>query len=95
MENIKILAVCGFGIGSSLILKMNIGKVLEEDGIQAEVSNTDILTAPSEKCSFIVTSEGYKRELEGKVSVPVIVVDRFFDKNEIREKINLGIEKIK
>ena len=30
----KVLAVCGLGIGSSIILKINVGKVLDELGVK-------------------------------------------------------------
>ncbi|EPD6333780.1 hypothetical protein ACS5NX_000867 [Klebsiella oxytoca] len=33
----KILTVCGLGMGSSLILKMNVEAVLKQHGIQASV----------------------------------------------------------
>lgn len=41
----KILAVCGFGVGSSMVLKMTLDKVAKDLGIQATVENTDLSTA--------------------------------------------------
>lgn len=41
----KILAVCGFGVGSSMVLKFTIEKALAELGIEAEVENTDLTSA--------------------------------------------------
>lgn len=87
MKKIKILAVCGFGIGSSLILKMNIEKMLKENNIEAEVTNTDIVTAETISCDLIATSEGFKRELEGKVKAPLVSIDKFFSKEELNEKL--------
>jgi ascorbate PTS system EIIB component len=37
-KKVKVLAVCGFGVGTSLILKMNIADVLKKNDIAAEVS---------------------------------------------------------
>ncbi|HAQ0763352.1 TPA: PTS ascorbate transporter subunit IIB, partial [Enterococcus faecium] len=31
----KILAVCGFGVGSSMVLKMSLDKVIKELGLKA------------------------------------------------------------
>jgi len=41
----KILAVCGFGVGSSMVLKMTIDKVIKELGLKATAENTDLSTA--------------------------------------------------
>ena len=41
----KILAVCGFGVGSSMVLKMTIDKVIKELGLTATAENTDLSTA--------------------------------------------------
>ena len=37
MGMIKIQAVCGFGCGSSLFLKMKIQEVLKENDLEAEI----------------------------------------------------------
>jgi len=41
----RFLAVCGFGVGSSMILKMTIENVCREKGLDCEVENTDISSA--------------------------------------------------
>ncbi|HBG8623418.1 TPA: PTS sugar transporter subunit IIB, partial [Clostridioides difficile] len=46
----KILAVCGFGVGSSMVLKMTIQKALKQLGIECEVENTDINSARGADC---------------------------------------------
>jgi len=35
MKKLKVLAVCGFGVGSSMLLKMNVDDVLQAQGIKA------------------------------------------------------------
>ncbi|MDE2409435.1 MAG: PTS ascorbate transporter subunit IIB, partial [Actinomycetales bacterium] len=41
----KIVAVCGAGIGTSVLLKMNAEKVLRTLGLEATVEAADIETA--------------------------------------------------
>ena len=41
----KIVAVCGMGIGTSVLLKMNAEKVLAQLGIEATVTAADMSTA--------------------------------------------------
>ena len=47
MKKLKILAVCGFGVGSSMILKMKVEEVLKENQVNADVFTTDVGSATS------------------------------------------------
>ncbi|GMQ63634.1 PTS sugar transporter subunit IIB [Vallitalea maricola] len=86
MAKIKVLAVCGFGVGTSLILKMNIEKVLKQNGIDAEVTNADITTATGINADVIFTSKELYSQLQGKSKVPLIQIDNFMNNKEIEEK---------
>lgn len=83
----KILAVCGFGVGSSMVLKMTIEKVLKKLNVDAEVENTDISSAQGMKCDGIFTSYEFLENLEGKVSVPVYPIKRYMDISEVKDSI--------
>jgi ascorbate PTS system EIIB component len=48
----KILVVCGNGLGSSFIVEMNVKKILDELGIEADVSHTDLTTSKTEKADL-------------------------------------------
>ncbi|MFD3157865.1 PTS sugar transporter subunit IIB [Haloimpatiens sp. FM7330] len=86
MKDLKIMAVCGFGVGSSMLLKMKIDEVLKANGMKAEVFTADVATAASTECDLIFTSKEMHEQLEGEVSVPVIQIDNFMNKKEIEEK---------
>jgi PTS system ascorbate-specific IIB component len=83
----KILAVCGFGVGSSLILKMTIIKCLKELGLEAEVQNTDITDAKSYKADAIFTSPAFVGDLESVIKTPLYPVSKYSDKAEISEQL--------
>lgn len=87
----KILAVCGFGVGSSMVLKMTIEKVLRGLGIDAEVENTDISTAQGTKCDFILTSNELAENLRTVVSVPVYPIKKYMDVVEVKSAIETFI----
>lgn len=91
-KRLNVLAVCGFGVGTSLFLRMNIEEVLNKNGIDAEVTNADIATAASVPADIIFTSEELKSQIESKVKVPIIIINNFMNKSEIEEK---GIPAIK
>lgn len=87
MNNLNIVTVCGFGIGSSLILKMTVDTVLEQEGIQAEAQPHDVTSCTGVKADFMLTSHELYEQIVDKVTCPVIVIDNFIDEDEVREKI--------
>ena len=80
----KILAVCGFGVGSSMVLKMTIEKVLKMEGVEAEVENTDISTAQGMTCDVIFTSFELAENLKTNISIPVMPIKRYMDVEEVK-----------
>ncbi len=93
-KRLKLLTVCGFGVGTSLILKMTIDKVLKNNGIDAEVINGDITTAAGEGADVIFTSNELYSQLKGNVNVPIIQIDNFMSGDEITEKALPVINKL-
>lgn len=83
----KILAVCGFGVGSSMVLKFTIEKALAELGIEAEVENTDLTSAQSMAADAIFTSYQLVEELKAAVRVPVFAVRNYMDKGEVEAQL--------
>ena len=89
----KIIAVCGMGIGTSVLLKMNAEKVLRTLGIDADVEAADIGVARgmARDAEIVLTSEELAEEI-GDVEAQVIVIDNFFDLDEITEKLTSALE---
>ncbi len=88
----KILAVCGFGVGSSMILRMSIEKVLKELDIKADVENQDVNSARGIPCDAIFTSIEIGREIAGTVSAKVYTVKKYMDLVEVRVAVNKMLE---
>lgn len=83
----KIVAVCGQGLGSSLIIEMNIKDVVEELGIDAEVTHTNLnsFNASEETDSVVVCGADLADSIEFDKK---IVLDNLFDKEQLKEKIS-------
>lgn len=88
----KILAVCGFGVGSSMVLKMTIEKVVKELGIKATVENTDLSSAKATNADVYFTSHELLGELEKSVKNPVYPVKKYMDTNEVKYQLEKYIE---
>lgn len=83
----KIQTVCGFGCGSSLLLRMKIQDVLKENGLEAEVFCGDVGTAAATPCDVIFTSGELADRLNERAGAPVIVINSFVNKKEITDKV--------
>jgi PTS system ascorbate-specific IIB component len=84
----KIVAVCGMGIGTSVLLKMNAEKALRAMGVDADVEAADIGTArgAARTADVVLTSDELAPEI-GQVPAQVIVINNFMDVKEITEKL--------
>ncbi len=86
MDIKKIQAVCGFGCGSSLFLRMKIQDILKEHNLEAEVFCGDIGTCTTVPCDAIFTSVELAEQIVTRTSIPVISISNFMDKKEVQEK---------
>ncbi len=89
----KILAVCGMGLGSGLLLRMQAEKALKEIGVQADLEVADIGTARAvaSTADLIVTSEELAQQL-GEVKPKVVTISNFIDLREMVTKLRAAIE---
>lgn len=82
---VEVLAVCGVGFGTSLLLRMAIEDILTEEKLEAKVAAWDSGTAKGQNADMIVCSQDLVSHLEGFKGKIVPVID-ITNKGEIREK---------
>ncbi|AAT88457.1 PTS ascorbate transporter subunit IIB [Leifsonia xyli subsp. xyli] len=85
----KIVAICGAGVGTSGILKVNAERVLERLGIDADVAASDasnVATAASD-AQIVLTSPELADRI-GPTNADVIVVQNYFDLGELERKLS-------
>lgn len=88
----KIVTICGAGIGSSAILKVNAERVLARLGIEADVVAADIATVATvaADAQVILTSPEFVEAI-GKTFADVVVVQNYFDTAELTEKLQRSL----
>jgi len=59
----KILVVCGNGLGSSFIMELNVKKALTELGKVAEVTHTDLASAKAEEADIYIGADDIVNQL--------------------------------
>ena len=84
----KIIAICGAGIGSSAILKVNAERVLSRLGIEADVMAADIASVQTAAADaqVILTSAEFVEAI-GKTFADVVVINNYFDASELMIKL--------
>ena len=90
----KIMAICGSGLGSSFMVEMNIKKVLKKMGVEADVEHSDLSSAiPSEADLFVMA-----KDIAASASIPdnqLIVITNIIDINELEKKLRAYFNKKK
>ncbi len=95
MGEIKIQAVCGFGCGSSLFLRIKIDNVLNAHGLKARTFCGDVGTACSADCDVIFISAELGERIKDRAKVPVVIINNFMDDKEVTEKVLAYFETLK
>lgn len=80
----NIMTVCGMGMGSSLILKMNVDDILKKNGIKADVEACDLGSVNGKAADLVITTYELKSQIEDK-GFNVVYVHNVVDKKSIEE----------
>lgn len=87
---LKVLAACGNGMGSSMVIKMKIEKALKELDIQDfKVDYCSVGEAKSQASGYdvVVASQHLINELTGRTQGALLGLDNLMDDKEIKEKL--------
>lgn len=82
----RVVAVCGMGFGTSLMLLMEVQAIAKKHGFQIDGEATDLGSAKGKPCDFMVASMEIASELSGE-PVEVIGINNLLNKNEIEAKV--------
>lgn len=88
----KILAVCGSGLGSSFMLEMNVQQILGELGVSGiEVEHSDLSSATPDQADLFIAAKDIAEGM-GHLG-EVIIIDSIIDMDGIRNKLKETLEK--
>lgn len=83
----KIMAVCGAGLGSSFMMEMNIKKVLKTLNVTAEVDHSDLGSVTQDAADVFVMG----KDIAYSANLPehkVIIINNIIDLKEVEAKIS-------
>lgn len=90
---LRILTVCGAGVGSSMMLKVFTQQILSKENIEAVVNATDIGSINPQDADIIITTTDFSnlfRNTTGKV----LQIDNLTDKENLRSQLLACISEI-
>ncbi len=92
----RIVAVCGAGVGTSAILKVNAERALDRLGLSADVSASDLagISDAAADAQVIITSTELAsavRQAIGRSFAEVVEVVNYFDVEEIGAKLEASL----
>lgn len=88
----KIVTICGAGVGTSGILKVNAERVLARLGLAATVVATDLarVGVEADDAQVILTSPEFVEAI-GPTYADVIVIENYFDTQELSAKLEAAL----
>ena len=84
--SIKIQTVCGFGCGSSLMLRMSVEEIIKSNQLDASVFCGDVGTCCANDCDVIFISKELAERIKNRTNVPIVIISNFMNKAEVKEK---------
>ncbi|MDF7652107.1 MULTISPECIES: PTS sugar transporter subunit IIB [Pantoea] len=88
----KIMAVCGSGLGSSFMMEMNIKKVLKLIDVTADVEHSDLGSVTPDVADVFVMA----KDIAYSANLPedkVIIINNIIDLKEIEQKVRAYFNK--
>lgn len=88
----KMMAVCGSGLGSSFMMEMNIKKVLKTLNVVADVEHSDLGSVTPDVADVFVMA----KDIAYSANLPedkIIIINNIIDLKEIEQKIREYFEK--
>lgn len=86
----KILVVCGNGLGSSFMMSLNVQKAMKELNIEGSCSHTDLASSKSENADYYIGSPEIMDQLnDGKRKVISLI--NMFSLDEIKKALTIHV----
>lgn len=83
----KIAALCGFGMGSSMLVKMNMDDLFKELGLKAEIFPWDLGSYKGAPPVDLIVATAEMKPHLADAKCPVILLNNIVNKTELREKL--------
>jgi ascorbate PTS system EIIB component len=87
---IRVLAVCGMGLGTSVILKSRLKEALDREGVDYTLEVTDAGSVRGQAADVIFTSDELADRVRNR-DAKVVIIKNFTSREEVGEKVRAAV----
>ncbi|UUD36567.1 PTS sugar transporter subunit IIB [Mycoplasmopsis citelli] len=95
MENkqLKIVAACGNGMGTSMLIKLSVQNIMKELGVDAQVDALSMgqSVGLTNSVDIIISSKHLSDQFDHNQRAKIVGVTNLMDKNEIKEALKKAL----
>lgn len=90
---LKIICVCGMGLGSSVIAKMNVEEILSKMGVDALIDTCDLGSVTSVQADYYITTKELADNIPESLQNQTIILTNFVNQEEIKKTLKENLER--
>ncbi|TOL36916.1 PTS sugar transporter subunit IIB [Vibrio parahaemolyticus] len=91
----KIMVVCGHGLGTSLMMEMSIKSIVKELNVDAAVDHIDLGSAKGTNCDIFIGTKDIAEQLEALgVEQRIVALDNMVDKVAMKERLSVALQEL-
>lgn len=83
---IKIVTVCGAGVGSSMMLRVFAQQIIDAENIDAEVDASDIGSVNASDYDIVITTSDFANILR-ESTAKIVRIDNLMDKQYLKSEL--------
>ncbi|MGF1734987.1 PTS sugar transporter subunit IIB [Photobacterium satsumensis] len=91
----KIMVVCGHGLGTSLMMEMSLKSIVKELEVAATVDHCDLGSAKGTACDIFIGTKDITEQLVAQgVDGKIVSLDNMVDKNAMKERLSAALQEL-
>ncbi|EKZ9008969.1 TPA: PTS sugar transporter subunit IIB [Vibrio alginolyticus] len=91
----KIMVVCGHGLGTSLMMEMSIKSIVKELNVDAAVDHIDLGSAKGTDCDIFIGTNDIVEQLNALGVEPrIVALDNMVDKVAMKERLSVALQEL-
>ncbi len=91
----KIIVVCGNGLGTSLMMEMSIKAIVKELNVDAAVDHVDLGSAKGTDCDIFVGTNDIAEQLNTLAVEPrIVALDNMVDKAAMKVRLSQALQEL-
>lgn len=84
---IRFLVVCTSGLGTSLMIRLNLQAILAEIGLSADIEHTDVSSVHLYQPEVIIGDKSIMESIQGQTEAELISLVHVADRDELKQAI--------